>query len=116
MTDLQRREIQHHIMQDLDNLSSQHSHDDLTVENCPDDTDFASQLAQQGVNVVMQRRRVARITELENALKRLSASDYGECEECGDDIGVARLKANPSARLCVACQAAAEEGPTTRCA
>lgn len=116
MTDLQRREIQNYLLQDLDNLTGQESHDNLTVENCPDDTDFASQLAQQGVNVAMQRRRVARIHELENALKRLSETDYGECEECGDDIGVARLKANPSARLCVACQSAAEDGPTTRCA
>lgn len=115
MNDLQRREIRSHLIKGLDSLGGQEFDTNLAVENCPDETDFASQLAQQGVNVAMQRRRIARIDELENALKRLSETDYGVCEQCGDDIGVARLKANPSARLCVACQSAVEDG-LIRCA
>ena len=59
---------------------------------------------------------VARIRELETALKKLSENDYGVCEECGDNIGVARLKANPSARLCVLCQSEVEDGLGRRCA
>ena len=59
---------------------------------------------------------MARVREMEAALKRLSQTDYGVCEECGCDIGVARLKANPSARLCVSCQAAEEECLSRRCA
>lgn len=110
MTDTQRREIKNHLIQGLDSLASQSLGGNLTVENCPDETDFASQLAQQGLNVAMHRRSVARKGELENALKRLSETDYGMCEECGDEIGVARLKANPSARLCVSCQSAMEDG------
>jgi len=110
MTDTQRKEIKHHLMEGLDSLNSMGGSDNLAVENCPDETDFASQLAQQGVNVAMQRRRLARMGELENALRRLSETDYGICEECDEEIGVARLKANPSARLCVSCQSALEDG------
>ncbi|SOB58552.1 Transcriptional regulator, TraR/DksA family [Pseudodesulfovibrio profundus] len=110
MTETQRREIKNHLMQGIDCLSSQATGQSLVVENCPDETDFASQLAQQGVNVAMQRRRMARMGEYENALKRLSQTDYGICEECGEEIGIARLKANPSARLCVTCQSAVEDG------
>lgn len=110
MTETQRKEIKHHLMQGLDSLSSLDTGENLAVENCPDETDFASQLAQQGVNVAMQRRRMARMSELENALRRLSETDYGICEECGEEIGVARLKANPSARYCVSCQSALEDG------
>lgn len=110
MTEMQRREIKHHLMRGLDSLTMQGSREGLVVENCPDENDLASQLAQHGVNVAMERRRMARLGELENALKRLAETDYGVCEECGDDIGVARLKANPSARLCVACQSALEDG------
>jgi DnaK suppressor protein len=80
------------------------------VEGCPDETDFAAQLVQQGINIAMHRRQVARMHELETALKRLSETDYGICEECGEEIGVARLKANPSARLCVCCQSDLEDG------
>jgi DnaK suppressor protein len=43
---------------------------------------------------------------------------YGECEECGEEIGLARLKAMPYAELCVTCQgkrdAANRGGPTRR--
>lgn len=115
MTDTQLKEIKTHLVQGLSNMTGHEVQDIMAVENCPDDTDFASQLAQQGINIAVQRRRTARIREMESALKRMSETDYGTCEECGDDIGVARLKANPSARLCVLCQSAAEDG-LTRCA
>ncbi|CCH49017.1 TraR/DksA family transcriptional regulator [Pseudodesulfovibrio piezophilus] len=110
MTETQRREIKSHLMQGLDSLSTQWVGESLVVENCPDETDFASQLAQQGVNVAMLHRRMTRMRELENALKRLHETDYGTCEECSEEIGLARLKANPSARLCVSCQSALEDG------
>lgn len=116
MTETQLKEIRSHLMQGLNSVAGQTIIDVPAVENCPDDTDFASQLAQHGVNVAMQARRVARIRELETALKRLSETDYGTCEDCGGKIGVARLKANPSARLCVLCQAEAEDGMHRRCA
>lgn len=109
MTDMQLREIKDHLLQGVDRLGAQGLGISLTLENCPDETDFASQLTQQGMNVVMQRRRIARMSELESALKRLGQTHYGMCEECEESIGVARLKANPSARLCVNCQSAAEE-------
>nr|WP_321513188.1 TraR/DksA family transcriptional regulator [uncultured Pseudodesulfovibrio sp.] len=115
MTKTQIKEIRMHLVQGLHTMTDQEITDVLAVENCPDDTDFASQLAQHGLNVSMQCRRIKRIREMENALRRLVQSDYGMCEECGEEIGVARLKANPLARLCVSCQSAAEEG-LTRCA
>lgn len=115
MTDYQLKEIKTHLIQGLYTMTGQEPADILAVESCPDDTDFASQLAQQGVNIAMHRRRMTRIREMESALRRMSETDYGICEECGDDIGVPRLKANPSARLCVHCQSAAEDG-LIRCA
>lgn len=110
MTDTQLREIRNHLMKGLSSLSDLEPGASLAVENCPDETDFASQLSQQGVNVAMHRRRMARMNELENALRRIGETDYGVCEECGESIGVARLKANPTARLCVSCQSALEDG------
>ncbi len=115
MTDSQLKEIKTHLIQGLGSMTGQDPAEILAVEGCPDETDFATQLVQQGINIAMHRRRVARIHEMESALKRIAETDYGVCEECGEDIGVARLKANPSARLCVACQSALEDG-LTRCA
>jgi DnaK suppressor protein len=46
-----------------------------------------------------------RITE---ALQRIADGTYGRCEECAEPIPPARLKAMPTATLCVRCQGAAE--------
>lgn len=115
MTDTMREEIRNHIVHGLNALVSSSSNESLVVENCADEADFASQLTQLGVNVAIHRRRMARMHELETALKRLAETDYGLCEECGETIGVRRLKANPSARLCVTCQSEVEDD-LTHCA
>lgn len=44
------------------------------------------------------------------AQKRIEDGHYGECEECGDDIGAPRLKARPVTTLCVTCKARQEDG------
>ena len=46
-----------------------------------------------------------RITE---TLQRIADGTYGRCEECDEPIPPARLKAIPTATLCVRCQSAAE--------
>ena len=116
MTEMQRKEIRTHLMRGLSMLADLGGDEPFVTENCPDETDFATQLASQGVSMAVRNRRAARLRELENALRRLGEADYGLCEECGDPIGTARLKANPSARLCVHCQSALEDGLTRRCA
>jgi RNA polymerase-binding transcription factor DksA len=42
------------------------------------------------------------LDEVEAAIQRLEAGNYGLCEVCGKPIGVARLEAMPAARLCIA--------------
>jgi len=42
--------------------------------------------------------------ELEDALKRIEDGDFGFCDQCKSPISKLRLKAVPSARLCVKCQ------------
>ena len=43
------------------------------------------------------------LQEIEDALAKLDAGTYGQCEECGGVIAEARLEAKPAARLCIAC-------------
>ena len=46
-----------------------------------------------------------------------SPDDFGLCEDCGDEIAPARLKAMPYAEHCVGCQAkhdGPKGGPTRR--
>jgi len=44
------------------------------------------------------------IYELDDALKRIEDGSFGICDECKSSITKIRLKAVPSARLCIKCQ------------
>ena len=44
------------------------------------------------------------VEKIDFALRRLDAGTYGQCTGCGRDIPIARLRAKPSASLCIACQ------------
>jgi RNA polymerase-binding transcription factor DksA len=50
------------------------------------------------------RRDVGELRAIEAARGRFDEGHYGECIECGQDIGYARLKATPSALRCIVCQ------------
>jgi DnaK suppressor protein len=44
------------------------------------------------------------LADLEEALARVDAGTFGECLNCGQEIGIKRLEAIPQARYCVTCQ------------
>ncbi len=50
-----------------------------------------------------------RLTAIENALKRISENRYGICLKCGKKIPEDRLRAMPSAVLCIDCKNAEEK-------
>lgn len=54
-------------------------------------------------------RDLEELREIEAALQRMEAGGYGDCEECGNEIGYARLEAQPTATRCVECQAQHEK-------
>jgi RNA polymerase-binding protein DksA len=61
-------------------------------------------------------RDLSELRALEAARARLADGSYGICAECGGDIGVERLRANPAAVRCVDCQRVHEKtfaGPGT---
>ena len=49
-------------------------------------------------------RDVAELRTLEAARHRMDEGSYGICIDCGIEIPFARLKANPGAERCIACQ------------
>jgi RNA polymerase-binding protein DksA len=44
-----------------------------------------------------------RLEQLDLALARLEAGEYGVCAKCGQPIAVERLRARPTASTCIAC-------------
>ena len=51
--------------------------------------------------LAQEERLVDELSDIEAALKRLEIGTYGTCEKCGCAIGMNRLQAMPTARLCI---------------
>ena len=49
------------------------------------------------------------LNQVNEALARLDAGEYGFCKSCGNEIGEMRLEALPYATLCIDCAEGAEE-------
>lgn len=66
--------------------------------------------AMQQQSMVQANRRTARnrLTRIEAALRRYDNDEYGLCVECEEEIGYARLKAQPEAPFCISCQGSRE--------
>ena len=66
------------------------------------DASVADMLIDHDIAVI--RRQVEELTQVETAQARIDAADFGECEECGAEIGVQRLLVVPHATRCIGCQ------------
>ncbi|SIS68681.1 transcriptional regulator, TraR/DksA family [Roseivivax lentus] len=60
-------------------------------------------LQSQAMAKATQGRRDRMRRALQLALGRIAEGEFGYCEECGDEIAVARLELDPTARRCVDC-------------
>jgi DnaK suppressor protein len=75
----------------------------------PDVYDMASFETERLYEYALKDRERRSIVELIDALKRIDEGIYGICEDCGKAISEKRLKAAPSATLCIDCKAEAEK-------
>jgi DnaK suppressor protein len=70
----------------------------------PDPTDRASLESDRALILRMRDRDRKLLTKIDKAVNRLDTGTYGRCEECGDEIGLERLRARPVTTLCIACK------------
>jgi RNA polymerase-binding transcription factor len=61
-----------------------------------------------GVLASLDDRGKAEIEAVDRVLGLIDAGDYGICDDCGEEIPVARLEALPTATTCVTCAEARE--------
>jgi DnaK suppressor protein len=73
-----------------------------------DSVDLASLEINQNSLVKVGKRELNHLKKIDVALKKMEDGTYGECENCGEDIAVARLLARPVAQLCIDCKTAQE--------
>ena len=69
-----------------------------------DPSDIASMESGAMVEMKSRARKKKLIDKIDEALDRIKEGEYGYCEETGEPIGIARLKARPIATLCIEAQ------------
>jgi DnaK suppressor protein len=65
----------------------------------------------EGATIAFERQHAAallgqarqQLTEIDAALRRVTAGSYGRCATCGQPIGSDRLAARPAATTCIGC-------------
>ena len=69
-----------------------------------DEVDVIQVNEDREMNFATRSLLVERANRLAEALERLRDGEYGVCQECGEAIAPARLKAMPEVVTCVRCQ------------
>jgi len=77
--------------------------------NFPDPTDRATQESDRNFELRIRDRERKLINKIKDTLDRIDSGEFGICEECGDEIGEARLKARPVTTYCINCKMEAEQ-------
>lgn len=102
------RKLLNQRMQELRSEAGKTVEDMDEDENFPDPADRASMESNRNSVLRIRDRERKLIFKIQDALKRLDEGVYGVCEECGEAIGIERLKARPVTTLCIECKSSQE--------
>ena len=78
-------------------------------DDFPDEMDTASSEVNLQFTGRLREREQGLLSKIDAALEKIVRGDYGKCMNCGEDIGIARLRARPVAELCIECKAEEEK-------
>ena len=81
----------------------------LDPDDFPDEIDTAS--SEIGLAFIgrLRERERGLLNKINAALEKIEQGVYGECDNCGEEIGLKRLEARPVAELCIDCKAEQEK-------
>jgi RNA polymerase-binding protein DksA len=100
--DERRAALVQEIMRDLDKMREDRQEGLAGPAGDPGDESVASLISD--LDQADTSRDISELRMLEAARQRIADGRYGICTRCGLEIGYARLRANPAAERCIACQ------------
>lgn len=91
---------------EMQNLSSEQ----MVDSESKDDGDQVVSVTMEMLRNSLQDTQYQEYSNIIAALESIDKGTYGVCQECGQAISQTRLKYNPNARRCLACQEKLENG------
>lgn len=85
-------------------VSRTHKH--IYLKDEPVSPNFNEQVKEtenDGLVMALESEGLEEIAQIEQALKRIEAGVYGQCQHCGSQIDEARLQAVPATDSCIEC-------------
>ena len=109
LTPKQLADLKEILVEQRDRLlrSARHSISDQVAAGDPipaDTIDVSTDESSKVTELRLRDREKYLLNKIQKALERIGENIYGECVECGADIGYARMKARPVAELCIDCK------------
>ncbi len=86
----------------------------IEITACPDLNDQATAEVDQHFMLSLKERERNLLKQIDDALARMTANQYGICEDCGEEIPLRRLQVRPMTTLCIACKTLQEEDEKIR--
>ena len=74
-----------------------------------DTVDLTDEERENIIDFKMQGRKYVYLQKLKLALHRIEDGSFGCCSDCGEAISAIRLKARPTAELCISCKEVQEK-------
>jgi RNA polymerase-binding transcription factor len=84
--------------------------DDVEIDVERNFADSAHSTVERSRVISVVKALRANLRWVDRALSKIQRGSYGDCERCGQPIGIERLEALPWAILCIDCKQAGERG------
>jgi DnaK suppressor protein len=88
----------------IDEMQKTFDHLKTKGETYADPVDRASQEEEFAFELRTRDRERKLISKIAVSLEKIKQDDYGWCDDCGDEIGIKRLEARPTATHCIHCK------------
>lgn len=76
----------------------------INAEDLKDEMDLTSSEMENNMRMRLRNRETLFVKKIDEALERIQAGNFGECEDCGDQIEMRRLEARPTTTSCISCK------------
>jgi DnaK suppressor protein len=77
--------------------------------NIPDPNDRATVESERSFELRIRDRERKLMNKIDEALARIKEGEYGNCDDCGEEIAIKRLEARPVAKYCIDCKTRQEQ-------